>query len=223
MHNFIINALNQHMLLNNNFLSKLKLQLQSTLPGLDAQLLMAPSVRKSVINYNSIPLDAVESSVLILLYPFEEKLNTIFIQRQSYNGVHSGQISFPGGRKEATDTDFIHTALREAQEEVNIDPQLVQVLGSLTSLYIPPSNFVVYPVVGYSTERPHFIAQQSEVAGIIEASVDLFLNPELKKIKNISVRESSIKTPCFEINGHTIWGATAMILSELKAIIESVI
>ena len=169
----------------------------------------------------SIPTDAARSSVLILLYPARNKLHTVFIKRQTYNGVHSGQISFPGGREEPTDVDLIHAALREAHEEVNIEAQRVRILGTLTQLYIPPSHYMVYPVVGYSAAIPDFSPQLSEVAGIIQADLEFLFNPENQKRKIIAVRDQKINAPYFDVNGHVVWGATAMILNELKAVIES--
>lgn len=210
------------MLNEKNFINKLTAALQRPLPGFDCQIKMAPDSRKNLLP-GSIPSNAKLSSVLILLYPIQNKLHTVFIKRQTYDGVHSGQISFPGGRIESTDEDYIHAALREANEEVNIEPPHVKILGTLTQLYIPPSNFLVYPVVGYSATLPDFSPQLSEVAGIIQADLKFLFNPGLQKSKIIQVRDKEIDAPYFDVNNHVVWGATAMILNELKAVIESCI
>lgn len=203
-------------------LNRLKASLMTTLPGAKAHSKMASQVRLNELKFSSDASNAIKSSVLILLYPRQKQLYTTLILRQTYNGVHSGQVSFPGGRFEDTDSSLIQTALREAQEEVNIDPERVNILGSLSELYIPPSNFLVLPVVGTTDVPPDFRADVSEVAEIIESDLSFLFTESLRKKKIIQVRETEIEAPYYDVNGHTVWGATAMILSELKEIIESI-
>ena len=149
-------------------------------------------------------------------------LKTVFILRQIYDGIHSGQVSFPGGRLEKKDKSLIETALRESREEVHIDPDKVQILGTLSEMYIPPSNYLVLPVVGYQPSRPDFIPGKSEVAKIIEADFDFLFDDSLVKETTLDVQGYKIQAPYFDVNGHIIWGATAMILNELKDVIESI-
>jgi 8-oxo-dGTP pyrophosphatase MutT (NUDIX family) len=194
------------------------------LPGLDAQLLMAPPLRHREIRSLGVGSNAWRSSILFLFYPDEQgQPNTVFIQRPVYDGVHSGQISFPGGRYEDTDSDLMHTALREAREEIGIDVAQVEVIGKLTDLYIPPSNFLVCPFLAVAERRPVFRCDPSEVAAIIEIGLPaLFLN-ENRKVATIQLDlVHHVQVPCFTINGHTIWGATAMIISELLQVLQGI-
>ncbi|MCK9422043.1 MAG: CoA pyrophosphatase [Bacteroidales bacterium] len=167
------------------------------------------------------PDNAVQSSVLILLYPMNTEIGLVLMRRPDYIGIHSGQISFPGGKYEDDDKSLIYTALREANEEIGIDPILVQILGQLTELYIPPSNFLVTPVVGYMPFRPQFKADPKEVAAIIEIRISDLLNKSNIQKKKIKLRHGlSLKVPSFFIDDNIIWGATAMILSEFRIIIQ---
>jgi 8-oxo-dGTP pyrophosphatase MutT (NUDIX family) len=204
------------------FISNLQERLKHKLPGEDAQLLMASAIRMKELGYSNRTTSAIRSGVLILLYPDKGKLCTVFILRQTYDGVHSGQISFPGGRFEENDSNLIETALREANEEVNIVKDRVKLLGTLSELYIPPSNFLVLPVVGFSASRPDFIPDKSEVAEIIETDISFLFDNNLLKKKIIDIKGYKIEAPFFDVFGHVVWGATAMILSEFKMVIESI-
>ena len=206
----------------NSFCNKLQNKLSEALPGKDAHLKMASNVRLDELKFNSGKKPARLSSVLILLYLKNNKIYTSFILRPKYDGVHSGQVAFPGGRQEDEDKSVIHTALREAKEEVNIEPSKITVLGTLSDLFIPPSNFLVTPVLAFSECRPDFIPQESEVEKIIEANISFLFDESIIKRKILYVRNTKIDAPCFEVDGQTIWGATAMILSELKDVIESI-
>ncbi|MEI7983695.1 MAG: CoA pyrophosphatase, partial [Bacteroidota bacterium] len=169
------------------------------------------------------PENAIPSSVLLLLYPFEKEIGLVLIQRPDYIGVHSGQISLPGGKYEDDDESLIYTALREAKEEIGIDPVLVQILGQITELYIPPSNFIVTPVVGYMSIRPQFKADPKEVADIIEIRISDLMNTSNSQKKKMKLRHGFfLRVPSYYIDGNIIWGATAMILSEFCAIIREV-
>lgn len=207
---------------NQEFIDKLKIALSKTLPGKASQEKMASRLRKQELSDQYNGSRAIQSSVLILFYPKNGMIHTILMLRQKYNGVHSGQVSFPGGRFEKEDSDLITTALREAQEEVNIDPTKVEVAGTLSKLYIPPSNFLVLPVVGFTNQIPEFKPDSSEVAMIIESDIDFLFEKNLRKEKIIHVRGYEIEAPYFDVQGHTVWGATAMILSELSDIIKSI-
>ncbi|TSA27429.1 MAG: CoA pyrophosphatase [Bacteroidetes bacterium] len=167
------------------------------------------------------PLSAKPSGVLLLIYPIEEEPCMVFIQRPDYGGVHSGQISLPGGKRERGDPDLLATALRESQEEVGIIREQIEILGRLSDLYIPPSRFLVSPFVGYCRYRPDFIKDPSEVKEIIEVKIrDLFSEEALQLLKHNVGLGIRLKAPAFVVNGHVIWGATAMILSEFKEVIR---
>ena len=204
----------------NNFIAKLEKELKKPLPGKKAHLKMASKVRLSELKGEYDISSAKQSSVLVLLYPFKKSIFTILMERTSYNGVHSGQISFPGGQREKSDNSFVETALREANEEVGILPENARVIGQLSDMYIPPSNFMVHPFIGYSIKKPHLIPDTSEVAQIIEVDLkDIFHSSDFKEME-LEVRGQKIKTPYYNIDGHVVWGATAMMLSELKEVVQ---
>jgi 8-oxo-dGTP pyrophosphatase MutT (NUDIX family) len=205
-----------------DFCHKLQNRVKGNLPGEGAHMKMSSRLRTRELEFNNDASSAKLSSVLILLYFDNHKVKIPFILRPKYDGVHSGQISFPGGSMEENDESPIHTALREAQEELNINPKKITVLGTLSEMYIPPSNFLVTPVLAYSDIKPDFIPQASEVEKVIEADISFLLEDSLKKTKNIYVRNTQIKAPYYDVNNHTVWGATAMMLSELESIIKSV-
>jgi 8-oxo-dGTP pyrophosphatase MutT (NUDIX family) len=194
----------------------------SNLPGVQAQLQMAPSIRHNDILNMGHGRNPIQSSVLLLFYPDKyQQVTTVLIQRPEYDGVHSGQISFPGGKREPGDPDLAHTALREAQEEIGVDPGLVHLKGRLTDLFIPPSNFIVTPFLGISVSRPDFIPDPGEVAAILEISLEDLLNPASKQMQLLTLRDGyRLETPCFILNGHIIWGATAMIIYEMAELIK---
>ena len=203
----------------NAFINEFQKQLTLPLPGRDAQLKMASTIRHKEAGFNYDTSSATKSSVLISLYPKGNNLNTVFILRQTYDGVHPGQVSFPGGRLEPEDISLVHTALREAEEEVNINAGKVKVLGTLSELYIPPSNYIVLPVIGLHDKRPDLQADISEVAAIIETDLSFLFDEKRIKQKFIQINNQKIDAPYFDVQGNVIWGATAMILSELKEVI----
>ena len=165
-----------------DFVSQLKKELLD-LPGEEAQYRMARATRMKAGEAHLHYPDARLSAVLILFYPLNDSIYTVLIQRPTYDGVHSGQVAFPGGKKEPGDVDLIATALREAHEEVGIDPANVEVLGPLTQLYIPPSNFLVTPVVGVSLQQPKLVSDQHEVQEIMETNIALLVDDSLTGYK----------------------------------------
>ncbi len=124
---------------------------------------------------------------------------------------------------EEEDEDLQATALREAKEEVGVDPDQVEVIGKLSDVYIPPSGYLVKPFVGYAKEKPNFIHDKNEVEELIEASIDTIMDESIVGKKKIQLGRTKLKIryPFFDINGHTVWGATAMMISELKAVIQN--
>ena len=204
-------------------IEQLKQKLQQPLPGVTSHLKMAPANRVQEFNNlnNIIPL-AKNSAVLILLFPENGKLKTVFIQRSVYDGVHSGQISFPGGKVEATDKDFEATALRETFEEIGVKPEEIEIIGQLTDFYISPSNFLVKVFAGYTLQKPAFIPDKKEVQSILEVDIDEFFdsNNIAEKEFYSTSRKTAVFAPCYLVNGLEIWGATAMMLSELLDILK---
>ena len=203
----------------NNFIEDLKLSLKN-LPGTDVQWFMASSDRLM----KDFPLnpgpDARSAGVLILLYPSGKAVRTVFIQRPEYPGIHGGQISFPGGKKELHDKTIIDTALRESKEETGINPVEIQIIGSLTPLFIPVSNTVVTAVTGWTDQRPEFIPDNREVDFLIEADLASFLDTSMIRSKSMLLNGQTVTIRYFDYNGFVIWGATAMILNELLEIIR---
>jgi 8-oxo-dGTP pyrophosphatase MutT (NUDIX family) len=201
------------------FISLLEKRLMEPLPGKTAQLKMSSMRRIQELLKFSSPENAKQSSVLILLYPYAGTIGLVLMLRPVYKGVHSGQISLPGGKQEESDENLVSTALRESQEEIGIDPGAIRIIGKLTEMYIPPSNYMVTPVVGYQQNRPSFTADPKEVAHIIEIRLDDLLDQGNKKMKKMKLSLGiTLRVPSYCVNGHIIWGATAMILSEFSDI-----
>jgi 8-oxo-dGTP pyrophosphatase MutT (NUDIX family) len=198
------------------FAHKLKEKLHCPLPGQAAQYKMAHAVRRSEMPP---PTDARQAGVLALFYPKDTGWHLVLIERSNTNtrDRHSGQISFPGGKYETGDGSLSATALREAQEEVGISPESVELLGQLTNLYIPVSNFLVNPYVGITCETPRFRPQQEEVQAILEVPFELLRQPETRQEADLTIAQNITlrRVPCYQVFGRAVWGATAMILSEL--------
>lgn len=204
------------------FITQLKSRLQEDLPGEQAQLQMAPLHRKPISEYKLDAATLKEGGILILLYPNGNQLSTVLTLRQDYGGQHGGQVSFPGGRVEVFDKNLYETALRETREEIGVDASKIQALGALTQLYIPVSNFLVFPYVGFVNYKPMFVPEEKEVKKIIEVDLKKLADPSIKDEKEIPLANGfSIKAPYFAIENHTVWGATAMIISEFNAVIKS--
>jgi 8-oxo-dGTP pyrophosphatase MutT (NUDIX family) len=204
-------------------LEKLRLSLQRPLPGLDAQLRMAPSPR---LGWDPLkfPAGATDGAALLLVYPHDDTLHLTLTVRGSGLRNHTGQVSLPGGRVDDGET-FEAAALREATEEIGVDPNAVEVLGRLTPLHIPVSGFLLHPIVGYTSMRPAFQRAEWEVARIIEAPVNRLSDPAVVKreIRTRVVKGQSVDVdvPYFDIDGEKVWGATAMVLAEFCAILTS--
>ncbi|MFK7937649.1 MAG: CoA pyrophosphatase [Saprospiraceae bacterium] len=198
------------------FINNIRKSLQKELPGADAQYRMAHAVRHT---YAPPPSNARRAAVLALLYPKQQEWFLALIQRQATNpnDPHSGQISFPGGKMELDDPSIEFTALREAEEEVGVMAQNVQVLGELSELFIPVSNFIVSPFVGHLDHAPTFRPQVTEVKRVLEIPFSALEDNSNIKLTKMKFGENIIlqDVPYFDIDGHVIWGATAMILSEL--------
>jgi 8-oxo-dGTP pyrophosphatase MutT (NUDIX family) len=195
------------------------------LPGEAAHNVMVPQQRLEIIkkiNFDKIiPKNA---GVMMLFYPKGGITHLVLIVRNSYKGVHSSQIAFPGGKYESEDINFEQTALRETHEEIGIHSDKIQVLKAFTNLYIPPSNFMVHPFLGICRDEIFFQPNPREVADIIELPLTIFLSDSI--VINTEMATSyakSIEVPAFKIEDHIVWGATAMMLSELKIVLNSIL
>ncbi|MFH6943044.1 NUDIX hydrolase [Flavobacterium sp. FlaQc-50] len=192
------------------------------LPAILAHLKMAPKERAEALkNLNAEAINPRIAAVMMLFYPKKGKTHLVLIVRNAYNGVHSSQIAFPGGKYETTDAGFAATALRETHEEVGILPEKIKVIKEFTPMFIPPSNFMVHPFLGVSLEELSFYPDVREVADIIELPLSVFLNDEIIIEATLSTSYgSNILVPAFNIQNHIVWGATAMILSELRDVLK---
>ena len=162
---------------------------------------------------------------MVLFYP-SENLETylILILRKTYKGVHSAQVGFPGGKLEAEDKNIQDAALRETEEEVGISREAISVLKQLTEIFIPPSNFFVQPFLGITTEAPKFVPQEEEVEALIEVSLENFMDDSNITSQNLSTSyATNIDVPAFKLNGHIVWGATAMMLNEVRELLKKVL
>lgn len=195
------------------------------LPGREAQYTMAFGKRKEWLNRYHVPNHAKRAATLALLYPENDDFNIALMKRVTNSkDKHSGQVSFPGGKVEESDRDLEHTALREAEEELGIPQTAVTILGKMTDVYIPVSNFLVYPFIGFTAIKPNFELQKSEVQRIVEAPLSALLNKANRKTTNLTLPNNITLegVPYFDVNGNVVWGATAMMLSEFTAIIEQI-
>jgi 8-oxo-dGTP pyrophosphatase MutT (NUDIX family) len=209
----------------NTLVEILKIRLTQPLPGRAAQLaLISP---QALLEYEkrfeqeTAIKNARQSSVLILLYEKNGQLFIPLIKRPEYEGVHSGQIALPGGKVEPDDKDLQATALRETYEEIGIPSEKIQVLGMLTPVFIPPSRFWVNVVVGYCNESPAFIPDAREVETILELPIKHL--QDANHIEERSVMTSNdwkMKATGYVFQNHFIWGATSMILTELRALLK---
>lgn len=191
------------------------------LPGAAAQHLMAPKLRKTTAELLLESPSHRLSSVMILLYPdVHGLLSTVFIERPVNLGVHSGQIAFPGGKEDPEDGSPRVTALRETEEEIGIPAAAISVIGSLSPLFIPASNFLVNPYIGVINHIPEFIPSADEVRSLIPAPISevVAFVPEEKEFKT---SYGQLFAPCFSFKGHFIWGATAMIISEFREMLKA--
>lgn len=206
------------------FYNRLSAVAKQPLFAFDAHLKMAPLERVRYLqNYDYSAKNPKASAVLSLFYPKNGLAHLLLIVRSSYPGVHSSQIAFPGGKKEVEDVNLLQTALREANEEVGISPADIEIVKQWSDLYIPPSNFMVSAFMGIAQQPQNFVLQPDEVSGIIELSVAELLNDSL--VQNVRMNTSygsDISVPAFVINDHIVWGATAMILSEIKETFKAV-
>jgi len=189
--------------------------LSGSLPGASAHRKMAPEFRGDFQHSDSVR----NAAVMILIFPYPNQLHTVFIKRNEYPGPHSAQISFPGGIFELNDENLRTTALRETIEETGIKKE-IEVLGSLTPLFIPVSNFCVTPFIGWVNKKPEFDPDPSEVQYLIEVPIAKIFDKRIKHAEIIKGHEIEFMAPYYKLNNEKIWGATAMMLSEFIEVAE---
>lgn len=200
---------------------QLKTALNSTLPGVPAHDRMMRTRRPTPAEIRATGVKYKDSAVLVLLFPIDSVPHTVLMLRPSYDGVHSGQVSFPGGKAEPQDDSLLETALREAEEEISVDRKSVTLLGTLTELYIPPSRFIVHPYVAYVESQPSFVPDPIEVEKVISTPLSRLLADDVIKEKEIFLPKynTTIEASYFDIENEVVWGATAMMLAEFREIL----
>lgn len=196
------------------------------LPGHTSQLKMSPNYRNELIEQQrELMKNSRKAGVLALFYPDKEhNTKLMLILRKTYKGVHSAQVAFPGGKLEPEDPSLEYAALRETFEEVGVPLSDIKVLKAFTELYIPPSNFTVYPFLGVTLKTPQFVKQDDEVEAMIEVALeDLINDAHVSSQMLMTSLEKEVEVPVFNLNGHAVWGATAMMLSEIKDLLKKVL
>lgn len=200
------------------FLEKIERGLRAPLPGLPAQLRMVPEPRPGTKAYFEVEETSLKAGVLVLLYCREGRIRLLLTRRTDRVLHHRGQISFPGGEQHPGES-LEATGLRETQEELGLELAAVRILGKLTPLYIPPSNFCIYPTVAILPGTPECRIQPDEVAEVIEVPVEHLMDPRNVRRESWDLGDRAAVVPFYEFEGHKIWGATAMVLAEFLALL----
>lgn len=196
------------------------------LPAESSQFKMAPPLRRELLErQKNTVTNAKKAGVLALFYPDNKGQTTlVLILRKTYKGVHSAQVGFPGGKLESYDKSLQDAAVRETFEEVGVPIERIEVLRKMTQVYIPPSNFFVQPFIGVSKMTPKFIKQEDEVEAILEVPLHHFLDDQWVVSKKVSTSYSiDVEVPAFNLNNYVVWGATAMMLSEIKDLLKQIV
>jgi len=200
------------------FIRLLENNLKSELPGEKAHDIMrtVPKLPKAAEYLTKTP---ILSAVLILLFPKLDSFNFILTLRSKNVETHKGQISLPGGAQEENES-LAETALREVNEEIGVLPETVEIIGNLSTIYVPYSGFKIYPYVGWTKSTPNLKASAEEVEKIIVASITELINNDNQRKETTVLRGIPVTMPYFNLNNEKVWGATSMILSEFKQIIS---
>jgi 8-oxo-dGTP pyrophosphatase MutT (NUDIX family) len=197
----------------------LRQRLSGTLPGIDAQMRFAPVPPRKGWELGHFPADARSAAALLLLYPRQDGVAVPLTVRARGLTRHAGQISLPGGATDDGET-LADAALREASEEIGVNPASVRVLGELTPVHVLVSGFTLHPVVGVTEQRPEFIAAPEEVEEILEVSLDDLRDASRIRLAT-RIREGiAVEYPYFDLLGHQVWGATAMVLGEFICLLQ---
>lgn len=202
--------------------AKLQAAFNNPLPGYEAQKQLAPLHRKPTSYYLERNPSYKTGCVMIILFPINDQAHLIMIERSEGDGrTHSGQISFPGGRRELDDANLIDVALRETYEEIGVNPSTIKILGALTELYIPVSNYLVHPFAGTLDKAPDFVLSTSEVKTVLTPGVDFFLKHNGDPTSDFKSYDGRlINAPYYPFGEYKIWGASAMLISELCALLK---
>jgi|SRR5690554_4381088 len=196
------------------------------LPGQAVQFKMAPVERLREIQAEALNMaDARQAGVMALFYPtLELQTRLILILRKTYKGVHSAQVGFPGGKLEGFDASIEAAALRETEEEVGVSRNSISVIKKLTEIYIPPSNFFVQPFLGITHKTPKFVPEEKEVEALIEVDLNRFMDNSCISTQILTTSYATdLEVPAFMLNGHVVWGATAMMLNEVRQLLTRVL
>jgi 8-oxo-dGTP pyrophosphatase MutT (NUDIX family) len=193
------------------------------LPAFDAasaQAVMSPHANRLRPANGSAPRQA---AVLVLIYPEADDLHIVLTRRNPQLRGHSGQISFPGGQRDSQDDSFVATALRETCEELGLCDPAIEIIGALSTVYIPPSNFEVFPIVAYLPKSPVFDPNPDEVAEVFTLPLAQLLDPHTKSVEEWDFQNMRLPVPFYTVHNHKVWGATAVMLSELEARLRAVV
>lgn len=196
------------------------------LPGEASQYKMAPESRlEELQRINISQNNPRRAGVMALFYPTNNMgTNLLLILRKTYKGVHSNQVAFPGGKEEKSDDGLLTTALRETYEEVGVAPKDITVIKEISEIFIPPSNFMVQPYIGLYRNPKPFVKQDAEVELILEVPLSDFLDDTLVVSKKMTTSYAvDIEVPAFKLNGYIVWGATAMMMNEIKELLKQVL
>jgi 8-oxo-dGTP pyrophosphatase MutT (NUDIX family) len=206
--------------MNSAIIQRLRAGLSRPLPGHDAFLELSGYKRMDIERARALDPPPRESAVLVLVYPAPEELHGLLMVRPEYDGVHSGQVSFPGGKREPGDPSLLHTALREFAEETGADPD-VEILGSLSPVYIPPSRMLVTPFVGFTSVMPTWKPDPMEVARLLEVPLRSLLREDIlnRREQFIGSLGRRVEIPYFDVLGEVVWGATALMIAELRQVL----
>ncbi len=199
---------------------------QIPLPGPTSQFKMSPPFRLELLNEQKEAMKTSrKAAVTALFYPDEQQTTKlILILRKTYKGVHSAQVGFPGGRLEDVDASMQDAAIRETWEEVGVPMEDIEVVKSMTEMYIPPSNFTVFPFLAITRKTPMFVKQDEEVEDLIEVLLTDFMEElSITSVHVMTSLQKEMEVPAYRLNGHIVWGATAMMLSELKDLLKKVL
>ncbi len=194
----------------------LEIELKRPLPGVEYQMKMSPENRPDF----NVTGDERNAAVAVVMVRTKDTHEFLLIKRPEYDGVHSAQVSFPGGKAESEDSSLLYTAIRETREEIGMLLSQKECIGSLTSLPIPVSRFVVQPYVFYLDRMPELSIDPREVQYMIRAPLDILLDPDAMKQTSLNIRGFIIHTPYFSIGNEIVWGATGMMLAEFAEVLR---